>query len=251
MDSSLLKATHPELNIDWIDCIESTQSAVQPNSLLIAETQTAGVGRRGNRWLTVKNKSICLSLRLSLPTPVSGLSGYALAIAVAVIETLLHFSPTTEAQLKWPNDLYVKNKKFGGILINLTPKNKLTTDVTIGIGINWSLSAEQLNSIDQPVSNIPLDKKPSRVTFINQLVAQIKANNQLFLQTGLHATLPIWQKHDYLANKNIVIKQDNQNQTGQYMGIDAKGQLLAKINDQLKTFAAAEVSVRDMGRNHV
>ncbi|MCB1582047.1 MAG: biotin--[acetyl-CoA-carboxylase] ligase [Marinicella sp.] len=247
MDITLLQNTHRELNIDWVEHIASTQSAVKNNGLLIAENQPAGVGRRGNHWLTVPGKSICFSLRLNLTSSVAGLSGYALIIGVAVIETLLFFDTHTQARLKWPNDLYVNDKKFGGILINLTPKTSNTTDVTIGIGINWTLSDEQLASINQPVTNIPLSIKPKRAIFINQLVAQIKNNNQRFLADTLSSILPIWQQYDYLIGRHIMIKQNEQMLHGKYCGINPCGQLQAIIDNQLKTFSAAEVSIR----NHV
>jgi BirA family biotin operon repressor/biotin-[acetyl-CoA-carboxylase] ligase len=247
LNTSLLKKTHPELTIDWVDEIDSTQSKVKLNGLLIAEYQTAGVGRRGNSWLTVNGKSICFSLKLNLATAIVNLSGYALTVALAVLKTTLFYDKHNQTRLKWPNDLYVNNSKFGGILINLTPRDKQNTDVTVGVGINWELSNQQLNSIDQPVTNIPITNKPSRAEFINQLILEIKNNNQQFLNNGLVSFLPIWQQYDYFSGKQIIIKQNEQSIQGSYQGIDSKGQLKAMFDNQLKSFAAAEVSIR----NHV
>lgn len=243
---SLLRSNHPELSIDWVEDITSTQSAVKPNGLLIAEHQLAGVGRRGKLWLTPKGRSICFSYRFDLSVNFEKMSGFALTVALAVIQTIMKYDPATQAKLKWPNDIYIDDKKFAGILIGLTPKEQKAIDVTIGIGINWTLSHEQLNSIDQPVSNIPLTNKPPRVNFISQLVTQIKSNNQLFIADGILPLMNLWQQHDYLKGKDIIIKQGENTTTGHYLGIDHCGQLQANINGQSKTFAAAEVSVRSV-----
>lgn len=241
---SLLRSNHPELTVDWVEDIASTQFAVKPNALLIAEHQHAGVGRRGNHWLTPKGQSICFSYRFNLALSIEMMSGYALSVALAVIQTMLKYDPITQAKLKWPNDLYIFDKKFAGILIGLTPKEQNAIDVTIGIGINWTLSDEQLNSVDQAVANIPLTNKPKRVGFIDQLISQIKNNTQQFKVDGIKNMLSVWQRHDYLEDKNITLKHGQNTLYGRYLGIDKSGQLKAKINDQVKTFAAAEVSVR-------
>ncbi|MGJ8662237.1 MAG: biotin--[acetyl-CoA-carboxylase] ligase [Marinicella sp.] len=245
---SLIEQDHPDKHISWVDSIDSTQSAVKPNSILIAEYQKAGVGRRGNSWLSASGQSICFSYRFILRTEINHMSGYALIIALATIQAMADYEvptgKTIQAQVKWPNDLYFEDKKFAGILISLKPKGKKQLDVTVGIGINWSLSEAQMRAVNQPVCNIPLRNKPTRGAFINQLIKQINNNNEIFLQHGLKAFLSQWHAHDYLANKNILITQLNDSTAGTYCGIDDQGQLTASVNGKIKRFSGGEVSVR-------
>lgn len=243
-----IQQDHPELDVQWVAAIDSTQHAVQPNALLITEQQLAGVGRRGNSWLAVNRRSISCSYRFNLSTDVKQMSGYALTIALAIIQVMNDYeAPTGEpvkAQVKWPNDLYFEDKKFAGILINLKPMGPNQLDVTAGIGINWSLTDAQRQSVNQSVCNIPLSDKPPRAEFINSLIIQIKRNNQLFLQQGLSAFKQQWHAHDYLANKTIRLLQSNGAEEGLYRGIDEHGQLLVSIDGVIKHFSGGEVSVR-------
>ncbi len=248
-DLNVIQHDHPGIDVSWVDCIDSTQHSVNPNSLLIAEQQLAGVGRRGHRWLTPSGKSICFSYRFNLNTETRQMTGYALVVAVTIIQVMSEFDETVKAKVKWPNDLYCEHKKFAGILINLKPiklgtGNRNQLDVTVGIGINWSLNQAQMQSVNQPVCNIPLNHKPSRTTFINHLIKQIKHNNQLFLQHGLSSFLDLWHRHDYLTNQSVRVVQDQTVEQGLYQGIDANGQLLVSIDGVMKHFSGGEVSVR-------
>ena len=232
----------------WVDTVRSTQAEVRPNSLLIAEHQSAGVGRRGNYWLTPKGRAISMSYRFELPLPAAQMAGYQITIALAIVKTILSFAPTAEVQLKWPNDLYHGDKKFAGILINLIP-NQQHTEVIVGLGINWLLTAEQIESVDQPVCNIPLpqlalNQMPNRSQFIAQLVQQIEIYNQKFIQQGLTDFLIEWQKHDFLANKAIEVRGEQRLEIGQYQGINQQGELMLHTIHGNKTFCSGEVSVK-------
>ena len=86
----------PNLDIEWVEEIASTQHAVKANSLLLAECQHAGVGRRGKSWLTPPAKSICFSYRFELNCSFEKVSGYALCVAVSIIQTMHSFDPITK-----------------------------------------------------------------------------------------------------------------------------------------------------------
>lgn len=232
----------------WVETTNSTQTEVKPNSLLIAEHQSAGVGRRGNQWLAAKGRSICMSYRFTLPLPAAQMAGYQITTALAIVNTIDAYEPEATVQLKWPNDLYHGGEKFAGILINLIPKQKLT-EVIVGIGLNWQLTAAQLESIDQAVCNVPLpqialNQTPSRSQFIAQLARHIESHNQQFVQQGLAGFLSQWHKHDYLLNQMIEVSGMQQLETGIYQGINQQGELLLLTPQGIKTFCSGEVSVK-------
>ncbi len=235
-------------NCYWVDSVTSTQTQVKPNSLLIAEQQTAGVGRRGKQWLTPKGRSVSLSYRFELPVPASQMAGYQITTALAIVDVIHAIDPTVSLQLKWPNDLYHGGKKFAGILINLIPKQQ-HTEVIVGIGINWQLTTEQIESVNQPVCNIPwsqavLNKSLRRHQFIALLVEKINHHNLQFTHQGLSDFLLAWQKHDYLLNQLIQVSSEQQSVTGEYHGINPQGELMLLTSDGIKTFCSGEVSVK-------
>jgi BirA family biotin operon repressor/biotin-[acetyl-CoA-carboxylase] ligase len=239
-----LRQSHPDLLIEYVESIASTQAAVKTNSLLLSNHQTAGVGRRGNSWLSPLGRSISFSYRFELPLSPKDMSGYQMTSALAVIQAMTTFEQPISAKVKWPNDLYFDNKKFAGVLINLKPNTQKSIDVVLGMGINWNLSVDELNSVDQVVCNIPLQNKPSRLQFLNQLIHQIKHNNQLFISKGINGFLNSWQAHDALSNQHINVMNQQQIITGRYLGIDPAGQLMIESAGQIMHFSSGEVSVR-------
>lgn len=244
VDINALKRHFTSLNCELVDTIASTQSAVKLGGLLIAEEQTAGVGRRGNHWLTPKGRSICLSYKFLSCRQPSQLTGFQMVVALATMATIKHFEPNTDVQLKWPNDLYTGGKKFAGILIYLTPKNTVGTEINTGIGINWALSESQLKSVNQPVSNIPIQQKPSRTAFIIELIEQIDSHHEQFVNLGLDALYSDWQNHDLLTDRDIELDFGDRTIQGRYGGISPRGELILVTSDGIKQFSSGEVSLR-------
>lgn len=243
IDIKDIQAQLPGLSCVYTPSIASTQEAVEPNSLLIADHQSAGVGRRGNQWLTPKGRSICLSHRFNMPLPLQQLSGYQMLVAVAITNSIKCFEPCADVQLKWPNDLYHQGRKFAGILINLKQK-KQVTEVVVGVGINWQLTKEQLQKVNQPVCNVPLNHLPTRTAFISQFMVQLAAQNDDFINHGLSNCLSQWHEHDYLNGQTIQISRSKATESGQYAGISKQGELMVQTNQGIKHFSSGEVSVK-------
>ena len=243
IDLPAIQSQFPAINCQCVDRIASTQSAVKPNSLLIADEQTAGVGRRGHHWSSPAGRSISLSLRQVLPLTARDLSGYQMTVALAVADSIQQFEPEADIQLKWPNDLYHLDQKFAGILINLIPQSNLT-EVIVGVGINWSLSAEQLQQVDQPVCNIPLSNLPSRTAFIVALLHHIKHHNKQFIDHGLAPSLNQWQNMDWFTGRTLNVRTANSLDSGQYVGINQQGELQIQTPTGIKHFSSGEVSVK-------
>jgi BirA family biotin operon repressor/biotin-[acetyl-CoA-carboxylase] ligase len=242
-----LQENHPDLNIQMVAATDSTQKQVEPNSVLIADSQEAGVGRRGNQWLSPPGQAISLSFRFQLPLKVAEFSGFQLTVALAATACLRYFGCQHQRLVKWPNDLYFEGRKFGGILINLSPgKNNQTTDVIIGIGLNWRLNDETEKQVDQAICNIPLKNKPDRGLFIDCLLDQIKHNNQRFCDQGLSPFLLEWSEQDSLHSCRIELQQDQQCIRGDYTGLSSQGELQISIKGQIRRFGSGEVRVRPL-----
>ena len=109
----------------------------EPGPLWItAETQTAGRGRRGRKWISVPG-NLHASLLLSDPGPVAQWPQMAFVAALAVHDAVVEIAPQSRPTLalKWPNDLLLSGAKFAGILIEGEGKEEEGA-VAIGIGVN-------------------------------------------------------------------------------------------------------------------
>ncbi|MBC8110414.1 MAG: biotin--[acetyl-CoA-carboxylase] ligase [Verrucomicrobia bacterium] len=105
--------------------------------VVITARQTAGRGQRGNTWEADSGKNLTFSMILS-PSflPVSQQFQLNVAISLAVHDFLGHLLPQNNLKIKWSNDLFYKDKKLGGILIENTVKSYALSSSVIGIGLN-------------------------------------------------------------------------------------------------------------------
>lgn len=114
-------------------------------TLIVADTQTAGRGRMGRSWRSEKGAGAWLTL-IERPRDASALDVLSLRVGLALAPALDEFS-VAPIQLKWPNDLYVNNRKLAGILIEARWREGVPEWVAIGIGINLRPPASEARAI--------------------------------------------------------------------------------------------------------
>lgn len=114
--------------------------------------QTAGRGQAGNSWESEQGKNVLLSLRLNKPqVPVDQQFRLTMAVSLAVREVVASLLPTHSVTIKWPNDIYVGDRKICGILIENTLSDGHIAESIIGIGLNVNQTT-WLSSAPNPVS---------------------------------------------------------------------------------------------------
>lgn len=185
--------------------------------LCIAEEQNQGIGQREAKWHSPKG-NLYFSLRYNHQLDIALYSGITQAIALALAETL---DPKAEKlRIKWPNDLYLAQKKCAGILTHVNAKHLI-----IGIGINIAEAPENFSALNQhfPKQN-PRD-----------ILKKILPPLQNTLKNWQHTPyLPLnnrWQDYDLLYQQQKILTHDQQSAT--LLGIDQKGRLIALKNKKL------------------
>lgn len=127
--------TVPSTNQYFIDNMQYIESG----DIVVTEHQTQGRGRSGKIWCTPKGQSICLSMYWKLHQKLPNTMKLSFIISFFVATALKSLGVSFPIQIKWPNDLYVYNRKLAGILIEIIPKKQYVTHLIIGIGINISI----------------------------------------------------------------------------------------------------------------
>jgi len=119
-------------------------AAGEPDRVLIAETQTAGRGRLGRRWETPAGTQIAVSVSIAVPSARTADLGWVpLAAGLAVHDTVTEVSGgVATAQLKWPNDVLIEDRKLAGILGELASSTPPVA--VVGIGLNVALTESEL-----------------------------------------------------------------------------------------------------------
>jgi BirA family biotin operon repressor/biotin-[acetyl-CoA-carboxylase] ligase len=170
----------------------------------------------------------------------------SLAVGVALMRALRALDIDT-AQLKWPNDVLVDNKKLAGILIDLQGDMDGPSAAVIGIGINLDLPKQVLKQIDQPA----IDIKQIHVTAIDQshllgiVLKHLAAVLRYFEQHGFVGLRDEWLRyHAYHQQTVRMLLPDGRDVQGQVTGVADDGILLVETALGLQRFSAGEISLR-------
>ncbi len=230
------------------DEIQQRQSdkASATGIIIMSEYQSNGRGRRGKNWISPFASNIYLSIIWDFYNGASALQGLSLSIGVAVRRALTELG-VDAVSLKWPNDIYVNDKKLGGILLEMVGDPAGQCTVIIGIGINVSMPSESGQAIDQQWTDIKsCARKPvSR----NQLVALVIENCFKILadyeEQGFATYREEGQASDALKGKQGTLTSAKQSITGTVLGVDDMGALkMQLINGEVAHFIGGELSLR-------
>lgn len=215
-------------------------------TVCLAEFQSAGKGRRGRRWVSPFGGNIYLSLLWRYQAGPGALAGLSLAVGVGVIRVLRQLG-ITEASLKWPNDIYWRGRKLGGILIEVSGESGGPCHAVIGLGLNVYLSDQEAQAIDQAwvdLQRISAGPLPDR----NRLTALL-LNQLLSIAAGFEAStvagyLSEWRSYDCLLDQPARLSFGEHQLTGIVRGIDDQGLLILEVDGQPRSFASGEVSLK-------
>jgi len=132
-----------EKNIIWIDSTTSTNeylkklvgnTKIESGTIISARTQTNGKGQHNNIWISEPYKNLTFSLFIEPKIKANKQFYISKIVALSVYSYLKNY--TNKVKIKWPNDLYIENKKIGGILIENTIQGEIITKSIIGVGLN-------------------------------------------------------------------------------------------------------------------
>lgn len=181
-------------------------AAGEDPTLLAAELQTAGRGRRGRRWISPRGAGLTFSLRQVLACGVRQTVGLPLVAGVAAARALRGLGAERVA-LKWPNDLMAGGAKLGGVLIETRPVAGGTLAV-IGIGINCGAVPQTADRFRRPVVALEqlLQPMPSRNLLVARLAAALLADLERFEHGGLEAVRADWEAMHANAGRRLRVR---------------------------------------------
>jgi BirA family biotin operon repressor/biotin-[acetyl-CoA-carboxylase] ligase len=161
--------------------VESTQpiafaiaaDGAPDRSVVIADSQAAGRGRRGRAWHDEPGASLLVSIILRPQLPAARLPTLSLTAGIAVAEALEHTTGLA-ARLKWPNDVLVAGRKIAGILLESRLGAAPPAIVALGIGVNLTQRAFPIELADRAISvRLAHGREVDRDTLLSELVARL------------------------------------------------------------------------------
>jgi BirA family biotin operon repressor/biotin-[acetyl-CoA-carboxylase] ligase len=212
----------------------------------IADHQRKGRGRRGRHWVSPSNANIYLSLVWHFESAGQGLGLLSLAQGVAVIRTLNQIG-ITDAWLKWPNDVLIKNNKIAGILIETRVLPGGRCRAVIGVGLNYcmpeTIAAEsemRWTDVVHAIDSAAPDRNVVVAVLINEVVTMCRQyqHSASTLLDELELALAA------LTGKEVRVSTEAGDRvTGKVLGIYATGELRVQVNGREHCFSSADVSL--------
>ena len=255
----------PGFTVEVLPEIDSTNTELMRRAkagrgepiLLVADRQTAGRGRLGREWHElsererVESKTTLPSLTFSLGMPLAPVdwSGMSLAVGLSIAQSL-----HADIGLKWPNDLWVNERKLAGILIETCAAGNIRY-VVVGVGINIVKHTQNMISTTAPLRTAP--------AWLQELLPNISAPDALlciapnliqtilnFSQQGFAPFQTQFNQRDVLLNRQVSVDGNNPNQqykiTGIAKGVNKKGELEIETSQGIITIHSSEVSVKPL-----
>lgn len=237
-------------NFIYCDEVDSTNSVLlsskefnQNGTVLLAEHQTEGRGRRNREWLSSPGLNLTFSILLKGDFDTQNVNLINLGTAVSVAQAIENLYQLN-VELKWPNDILITKKKIAGILLESTSKGNKISKLVIGIGIN----------VNQPNFPGKFDIPPTSVRkeFHDQanrekLLSEILNNFEdmlTLLKKDEKKILNDWRGRCKMMGEKVKIIEEEKVKHGIFEDIDSDGFMILKIGDKKEKIHHGDVSIR-------
>lgn len=249
------------MHTDWVakevlyfDTIDSTNTKAQElaekgypsGTLVVADKQESGKGRRGRSWVSPSGTGIFMTLMIKPDINPNNASMLTLVAALAVAKTITSVTGE-EALIKWPNDIVINGKKVCGILTEMNAQFDYINHIVVGIGINVHNESFP-EEISQMASSLMIEaggKRFHRAQIIAETMSYFEQYYDTFLKTqDLSALVREYDELLVNRNKSVRVLDPKEPFDGKAMGITPKGELIVDTWESRKLVSSGEVSVR-------
>ncbi|HEV8645611.1 MAG TPA: biotin--[acetyl-CoA-carboxylase] ligase [Burkholderiales bacterium] len=227
------------------DLLERAAQGAPTGTVLVAELQTRGRGRRGRGWHSALGGALTFSVLWRFEQGAGFLSGLSLTVGIALARVLRRHG-AEDAMLKWPNDVLWRHLKLAGILIELAGDVMGPTVAVIGVGINLRLPEAVRARIDQPVVDLA---KIGIVVDRNRLFAEFLAELDVVLRNfsdeGFAPFREEWDRMHAYQDRMVRLRMPDKTELeGKVEGVAEDGALMIKTRSGTRKFYGGELSLR-------
>lgn len=222
-------------------------------TLVLADEQSKGRGRRGKVWESPQGTGIFMSLVLrptfspNIAPMLTLVMAYSIGRVLKQLSAQYPLLKSNSVQIKWPNDIIVNGKKVCGILTEMSLNKEQVDYVIIGVGINVNMEAFP-REIEEMATSLAIEfgEKMVRETIVEMILEEFEQQYEAFCEEQSLGFLQDGYNHMLVnANKEVRVLDPRGEYEGIAKGIDDKGKLLVynNLGEEIK-IDAGEVSVR-------
>ena len=241
LDAAQIQERAPSWRVRVMDEVTSTNDVVRDlglagephGAVVFAEHQTSGRGRRENRWLAPKGRDLMFSVLLRPEAPAHFWPRITTLAALAICKGIEHELPLTPT-IKWPNDVYVADRKIAGLLAE-SLASPSGTFIVLGIGINVN-TTEFPEDIRASATSLSLELEPEMSAMINRnsLASAILASLDDELRridAGFVSAMDEVRPRSWLLGKTIRATADGTEVYGRATDLNHEGHLVIALPD--------------------
>jgi BirA family biotin operon repressor/biotin-[acetyl-CoA-carboxylase] ligase len=205
--------------------------------IYIAEFQAKGRGRGGNRWVCPEGEGLLFSLIVDPDVAPALWYRMSLAVGLAIVDVLRDLG--VEAMMKWPNDIYINDKKLGGILIE-----KVDELLIVGVGLNVNVREfpEEVTESATSLSSV-LGEDVNREVLLSEIVCSIYKNGSMIGENFGHLIERVMECF-YLKNKRVSMIVNGEIVVGEVLGVTENGYLIVEREGKyIEIIQASEIKI--------
>lgn len=239
---------HAKTGSTNIDAKALAEKGCDEGTLVVADMQSAGRGRRGNAWAAPEGKNIYMTLILRPDCTPDKASVLTLVMAIAVFEAVSELIPEGKCGIKWPNDVVAGSKKLCGILTEMSAEPECIHYVVTGVGINVN-QREFPEEIMETATSVYLEsgKEADRAGLAARVMHYFEKNYEIFEKSWDFEALA--DKYNGMlinCGKQVRVLDPKGEYEGTARGINKRGELIVERSDngEVAVVNAGEVSVR-------
>jgi BirA family biotin operon repressor/biotin-[acetyl-CoA-carboxylase] ligase len=239
---NLIKLLEVDSTNSFLKRLVSNSEPLAEGTVIMADNQYAGRGQHGNVWHAAPGLNLTFSLLLKpVFLDVSHQFFLNMAISVALsraLSTVIH----GDIKVKWPNDLYYKNQKVGGILIENIISGKSFKACIVGVGINVNQKDFHPNLREKAISICEiLQQDVNLIMLLAEICSQIESG-YLMLRTNRYKNLKLhYLQSLYKLNETLIYKHGEEVKQGVIIDVTNQGLLVVQIAEKAHHYNFKEI----------
>ncbi len=215
------------------DCLDSTSAYVKrvarqnlapiAGLIVVADVQTHGYGQQGRVWDSTEERGLTFTLLL----PAHGMPLVTLMVGVALVEALRALTGSEEPALKWVNDLVLRGRKLGGVLVEACHMRWMA----IGVGVNLREVSEHDGIGLDLLGGPDVGQAWPRERVLAELINHLEVWHDRLLAGDAEAIRERWEAYSVTLGQDLRIEIGNREVRGRALGIDETGALRVRTED--------------------
>ena len=216
-------------HVFYLETVDSTQTyamqklrELDDTFIVVASEQQKGRGRFNRSWVSPKQSGLYMSIVFKPQLPLTEIGKFNYHISLAIQRAVSRVT-NVEARIKWPNDIYVGEKKLCGFLTEIISESNLIDSIICGIGINL-FDSEHLKDVQTAVSLEGAGESEINIEdFFNELIRSLKEAYVDFKNNRFNEILDEWIEHANIFERELTINSYNESYRAKALSIDENG----------------------------